>query len=319
MSRAKRLPTPEVIHEARISIRSSVPPVVPLPSALSLLTLMETFGGKFLDTLLGCIECGTQASAALHVGRMIGKKITLEIHLVGQPGSVELTADDWRHFAVHARGCGLRLTANSMERMALFLEYPERESDPDGLWVELGKRVREELESVFLVRLENDEPELYAHKTPFGEAVRDAFPSSAKDACEAARCRALGRYTASVFHLMRTLEAGLAALSRDVGITEHSPTWKVALDRIEKRIREHEQAPAQPPGPDRLSKARLEFLSAAAANLRAFKDAWRDRTTHDLLASYDKDEARDIYNAVGAFMRQLATQLRESAPEGEGA
>jgi hypothetical protein len=55
----------------------------------------------------------------------------------------------------------------------------------------------------------------------------------------------------------------------------------------------------------------LNFLPGPALTLRGFKDAVRNRTTHDLAAVYDRDEARDIMNAVRAFMRHMATKLRD--------
>lgn len=221
----------------------------------------------------------------------------------------------WQLCAKVAKEHGLRLTARTLERIGEAIDNPTRLSEAEFLaeFVDLGKRTKEELDSVSFLYLEESEAALYEGKEPlFGGRVADRFRSANEDISEAARCFALSRYTASVFHLMRTLEVGLRALSLNAGISEHNPTWKAALDRIHKVLREQESPPKGAPKPARLPKARLQFLSEAAATLDTFKTAWRNKTTHDVETTYSEERARDIMNAVGAFMRHLATELTET-------
>ena len=65
--------------------------------------------------------------------------------------------------------------------------------------------------------------------TLFGTEVAARFPRAIVDIEEAGKCFALGRFTACVFHLMRVVEAGLAAISRSLNIVKHSPTWEAYL------------------------------------------------------------------------------------------
>ncbi len=79
---------------------------------------------------------------------------------------------------------------------------------------------------------------------PFGDSVDAAFPSARSDIREGANCIATDRYTAAVFHLMRTVEWGLRALCAEVGLRQvaqkkgrsHIPLqwaeWGLLLDQL---------------------------------------------------------------------------------------
>jgi len=51
-------------------------------------------------------------------------------------------------------------------------------------------------------------------------------------------------------------------------------------------------------------------MAEAATQFRFIKNAWRNHAMH-ARATYDETQAREIYNSVGAFLRQLANHLRE--------
>jgi hypothetical protein len=54
--------------------------------------------------------------------------------------------------------------------------------------------------------------------------------------------------------------------------------------------------------------AKLEFLSRAATQIGYFKDGWRNYVSHNK-RPYDVNEAKGVYEHVGAFMNVLAEQL----------
>src|SRR3954452_1641436 len=56
----------------------------------------------------------------------------------------------------------------------------------------------------------------------FGENFTKALPSTVYEIDEAGKCHALGRSTACVFHLMRSLEIGVRATARCLGIPDPS-------------------------------------------------------------------------------------------------
>jgi hypothetical protein len=144
--------------------------------------------------------------------------------------------------------------------------------------------------------------------TKFGEDVNRAFPSAQSDIEHAAKCYAFGRSTATVFHLMRVMEIGLRALGNSLKDPtldpKNNPNWGTILRRCDEELKL--------PSPKRSLDwaAHEQFYCDATANLRAVKDAWRNRTMH-VERDYDEDESLDVFNAVRGFMRQLATKLHE--------
>jgi len=174
---------------------------------------------------------------------------------------------------------------------------------------ELQNRVADELEvqSVFLIPYRKKQY-LESLSPLFGSEVPRAFPSSITDIEEAAKCYALDRNTACVFHLMRVMEIGLRALGKTLGDSslDHrtNPTWEKILRRCDQELR----LPVASRSPAWM--ANNEFFAEATANLRAVKDAWRNKTVH-VEASYDESRALSVFNAVRSFMQHLATTIEE--------
>jgi len=78
---------------------------------------------------------------------------------------------------------------------------------------DLSGRFKDELSMKRVLMLPFEKSGYYdGSKAMFSDNVRDAFLSADHDMNEAAKCFALGRYTASVFHLMRIVEVGLNVL-----------------------------------------------------------------------------------------------------------
>jgi hypothetical protein len=142
----------------------------------------------------------------------------------------------------------------------------------------------------------------------FGEQVLSNFPQSLRDIEDASRSLIYGQGTACVFHLMRVLECGLRALAgslKDARIDpKNNPSWEMILRRCDEEL--------QKPYAQRSNewKADGQFFSEATANIRAVKDAWRNPTMH-VEIFYDTDMAYDVWNSTRAFMRHLASRLRE--------
>ncbi len=214
--------------------------------------------------------------------------------------------DIFESCATFAREHGMESFAKMFDRL---LETIDSGSTMDTLrWFpEIRDRVFDELSSMVLLWLDPKKVDFY--EGTFGPDVDRRFPSAAEDIREANKCFALERYTACVFFLIRILEGGLTALAARVGVRRkqhRNPNWHNVLQAVEKKIAFYEQQTKNKP-----TKRQLERLGDAAAHLRTFKNAWRNKTSHDLDAVYEQDQARDIMNAVGAFMRSIAPWLKE--------
>lgn len=136
----------------------------------------------------------------------------------------------------------------------------------------------------------------------FGDEVENKFPSSKDDSREASRCRALERWTASVMHCMRALEAPLLAFAKDV--LEKPPkknTWHLIIKEIEDEIEAQKKAGKH---------SELQFESQAANYFRHVKDAWRNHAMH-AKAFYGEEDAIEIYDGTRSLMRHLSKRFSE--------
>jgi HEPN domain-containing protein len=133
-------------------------------------------------------------------------------------------------------------------------------------------------------------------------AVAKKFPKVTGDIQEAGRCFASGRNTATVFHLMRVMEASVKFLGRRLKIDLVTrKNWGVILDQVDKAIKGL---------PVRVSRqrARRDRLAEASAHLRMVKDAWRNDVMHPK-ESYSEEEAERVFRNVKDFMVHVATKL----------
>ena len=144
-------------------------------------------------------------------------------------------------------------------------------------------------------------------------------PKSGKSTClackaqfeidEAAKCLALRRSTACVFHLMRVMEVGIKAVARCLGIPDPTKgsekNWGKILKKIKDEIDNRNAAKSWKKAKDQ------EFFLASHAHLDVVREAWRNPTMH-VENKYTEEEAEDIFAAVKSFMRKLATRLSET-------
>ncbi len=137
----------------------------------------------------------------------------------------------------------------------------------------------------------------------FGEEVYKAFPGARTDIHEAGCSMALTRPTAAVFHLMRVLECGLAALGKVFSIPLAHTNWGSAIEQMESKIRDMHKDAVWKAKPD--CKDMQVKYAQAAATFGVLKDAWRNHTMHSRVA-YNEEEAEHIFGNVKMFMRKLA-------------
>jgi len=177
---------------------------------------------------------------------------------------------------------------------------------------EIGNTLRREVSTKTLLVLEPKEQAYFAPKEPhFGGAVAAKFLSAAFDIDEASKCFALGRSTASVFHLMRVMEIGIRATARCLGIPDPikpaERNWGHILGEIRKDLDAHGGAA---PTKAWAVAGDKEFFEGAYASLDAVRVAWRNTTMH-VENKYTTDEAEHIWSAVKGFITKLASRCDE--------
>ncbi len=140
-------------------------------------------------------------------------------------------------------------------------------------------------------------------KNLFPIKVRESFPSADIDMDEAANCFALDRYTASVFHSMSVMQAGLNKMAESLDL-EAGKNPDDALSLMEEEVGSRSRTPT----PE--WKNVQPFYSEAVTYFRNVKDAWRNHTMH-IKQHYDEPTSKAILNSVSDFMRHLAKRLHE--------
>jgi len=145
--------------------------------------------------------------------------------------------------------------------------------------------------------IKSDEP-------PYGTEVDDAFPKASGEISEAAKCLALNRSTACVFHLMRAMELAVQKLAERLGKTDIEKEWGKLLSDISKEIE------AMPKGEAR------DAWSGIRTHLYHVKQAWRNDTMHPK-TTYTEEEAAAVFAAVKTFMIELVPMVSDVRVSGE--
>ena len=164
----------------------------------------------------------------------------------------------------------------------------------------LNSIIENEKKTFVFLALTSEEKNFYTEKHPFGETIENKFSSLSFDILEASKCIALERYTATVFHLMRVMEGGLNFIAIPLGIDiAKNPNWHSIIEKIEKNLN------AKHGTKDNEWQRHEPEYKNILATINSVKDAWRNPTMH-VENKYTPQEAKDIFNNVGAFVRNLA-------------
>ena len=139
-----------------------------------------------------------------------------------------------------------------------------------------------------------------------------AFPSAAFEVEEAAKCIALGRFTASVFHSMRLLEIAIKALSKRLNIDDPTKpaekNWAIILKKIKDRIDQ-----LWPPA-SRMPASEGAAFEAMYSHLDAVRNPWRNATMH-VETIYAPHEALHILRCSAYFVRLLSALTDEQGSQ----
>jgi hypothetical protein len=177
---------------------------------------------------------------------------------------------------------------------------------------DLHIRMFDELTLRKLYVLEQERTKYFEPDAPlFGVDVANKFVSTVFEIDEAGKCLALGRSTASVFHLMRVMEIGIRATARCLSIDDPvkpaERNWGHILKTVKDELDAH--SGKAPKAWSRIGDQ--DFFDAAYASLDAVRVVWRNPTMH-VEKKYTDDEAEHVFGAVRGFMTRLASRCDEN-------
>lgn len=164
--------------------------------------------------------------------------------------------------------------------------------------------LKKEAETKRVMVLSPEKAALYDPAEPhFGPEVRNKFPRAIPEIDEAAKCLALGRSTASMFHLMRASELVLRAIHSCLGLPPpNNPNWVTWLTPIrEERLKRNKGG----------GWAENDFFQDVWQRLDSIKDAQRNSTMH-VESIYTEAEADLIFRITDGFMKKVASRMDEN-------
>lgn len=171
------------------------------------------------------------------------------------------------------------------------------------LLVNLSETMRRELTAIKAFTLDPRQNDMYDPKEPiFGTDIAVKFGASTFDINEAAKCIALSRPTAAVFHLMHVIERALRAVHMCLSLPiPDNPTWGIWLSQIrEERIKR---------GDRKWSES--AFFQDIWQHLNSIKDAQRDPTMH-VESIHTESEAMLIFDNTKALMKKIASKMDQN-------
>lgn len=193
----------------------------------------------------------------------------------------------------HLERTGLRQSIKKLARMIEEVNGDLRYVGAQQAVDELGERIKDELEDGYFLHLTPDEAARLEAQEPMGPEVT-AKLGAAEDCAEASKCLGVGRWTASVFHLMRLMELAVQKWGDKLGVIlldsrGRQKNWQNLLDEANKAIRALNPSLS-------ITKQHAEI----AALLYTVKIAWRNEVMHPK-ATYTEEEATDLFRAVKSF------------------
>ena len=212
---------------------------------------------------------------------------------------------------VHAKtfdALGLHMCRLKCEQISRKMGRPANELA--SAFNDLAERMFDECKLRKFVSLSVKQAEMSFPSEPlFGSEVDILFPAAAFDIEEAGKCLGFARPTAAVFHCMRVMEVGIAAIARSLGIPDPikpaERNWAIIL----KRVMEDGIKKKWPAASDRIN-GEGAFFEELYASLDAVRNPWRNATMH-VGIKYSDEEAEHIFIAVRGFMKKIASRMDE--------
>jgi hypothetical protein len=173
---------------------------------------------------------------------------------------------------------------------------------------QLRERSEDEFKAEFFIHLTPDEARLYQNPTKNWQEVSSRFYKVKFNIEESAKCFALGRFGASVFHILQVAEYGVIKVADLMGVSGDKPGWG-SLQKIQDLIKIPYAQRTD------LVKQHSKFLENVVPLAFVIKDRWRHKLDHvdNQIVWNDTDfgpeVADEIIKATRGFMRNLAKEL----------
>ena len=233
---------------------------------------------------------------------------------INDPVFVQLMIERGAEMQGHLVVLGAKITSLALDELAAKLQgtYKPTFVQLADEYREIGRNLRRELSLASLFALNDAEIPYFSPKHPlFGKDFDGKFRTKGIfELDEAAKCMALGRPTAGVFHLMRIMEIGIEATRKCLGIPDPVRPYERTWGEILKKIKDDGIAKKWPTKADRMAGDGALF-DALHASLDAVKTPLRDSTMH-IENIYTDAEAKHIFELVKGFMMKLASRMDEN-------
>jgi hypothetical protein len=176
------------------------------------------------------------------------------------------------------------------------------------LLLNLSETLRRELETATVLSVDGSRAHFYEPSEPlFGIDVASKFPGITYDIDQAGKCYACDLTTASAFHSIRCLEAGIRSVSRCLGIPDQTKgsdrNWSNILRLVKVKI------DSRWPTSGRMSGDGKVFDEIHGA-MAAIQNPYRNATMH-LDATYTAPESLHIFEVVKGLMWRIASRMDE--------
>ena len=173
---------------------------------------------------------------------------------------------------------------------------------------ELRERVEDDFKKHLFLHLTLKEAELYTAPTKDWTAVINRFPKTRHDIEESSKCFALGRYAASLFHVLLVAEFGVIVVADAVGVKGDKPGWTYVQQL--QRVYDKKWSDKTPE-----EQKHNTLLGKVLPLMHAIKNEWRHKLDHVdnklvwLDTDFSPEVAAAIISAVRGFMQTLVANL----------
>ena len=191
------------------------------------------------------------------------------------PATRKIFATACDELVEYVQSCDLKASNRALSRLIGNIEAEDEEftfADFQRFAEDFLLRLRDEFELTTFLFVEASRLKFYDTSEPlFGTEVASKYPSAYQEIAEAGKCLALGRSTACVFHLMRTMEVGIHAVAQGLKIPDPAKpaekNWGVILRKIREAIDARQRW---------RRKSDKDFYEEAWASLDAVRNPWAE-------------------------------------------
>jgi len=241
-----------------------------------------------------------------------GIVLTDELKLVGRGAFIESLKGLQELCAKH----GLYVPMRNFQDLVSTMEVSEgvgKMDFPSGHMLSTFENAIQQLkyavEGTYFMQVDSRYANFMEDTTTFGPEIDASFSRVGYDIRESLQCYALNRWTATVFHCMRILEAGLRALHIAIGlhpVTEKDRDWGSVIRRMREKLADLKK--------NGLPADQCRVFEELIDSFDSIRRSWRNPTMH-IENRYDEAQSGAILIATGHFMRELSMKFdQEGTP-----